>query len=564
MSTTPVPTLEKPPANPFLRLIDSPDAMLRLTLFLLAAAYFRTVFFDFAYDDHSLIELNPWVTSWKYVPVVFGKSFWQFTDWKRLIDYYRPLVTVLFIAVRQICGSAPAWFHLVVVGVHLVTVYLTFGVVRRLTGNAMLAVLSAAIFGLNPSKVESVAWISGVSDSLCMAFFLGAAILFIKWEETGAKRWIAFSAGLMFLGILSKEVLILGPGALAVYAFSKHGGSLRERARHAIAAMVPYAFVIVAALAARMHALRNFTGPVGTYRAPIAQSILSAPEAVLWYLRQQIWPNPVSVHYPLLAVKHFSWLHFVLPLIAVLAILGTIAYFVRRSPAGQFLFAWGLLTLAPVIAYHVNIQLHDRYAYLPSLATSVGAAYLLLKLFANKPALKAVCIPALLGCMAALTSYQASFWEDDVALFEHAVKIAHNHPGAYGGLAAAYGMRNLTDKELEVTQQWVKNVPEPSDGWYTMSSLYLYKSEPVKARDALEQASDRLRPGKRYFGLGNIALQENDCVAAEDFYHKAIEDMPRVADMHSKLGAALRCQGREKEGWEEFAKAEGIRKADSD
>ena len=539
--------------------ICSPDVLLRLTFLLLLAAYAQTFFSELVYDDHDLLELNPWVTSWKYVPVIFQKSFWQFADWKRLTDYYRPIVMLLFIVVRQICGTAPAWFHIAVVLVHVAAVYLSFSFVRRLTGNASLAALSAALFGLNPGRVESVAWISGVSDSLCLAFFLGAAILFLKWEETGAKRWLAISAGLMFLAILSKEVVILGPVALAVHAFSRRDGSWRERTRYMIAAMIPYGVVVTVALAARLHALPRFNAQED-YQVRLAATIFSAPEAILWYVRQQIWPNPVSIQYPLLIVKEFSWLHFALPLIAVHCIFGGIAYAVRRSAAGRFLFAWSLLTLAPAIAYHITIQVHDRYAYLPSLAASAGIAYVMLQVLDRKPRLKAVCIPLLLASLALLTFHQAAFWDNDIKVFEHAVQVGHDHSDAYAGLVTAYADRGMSAEQRDAIERWIANTPDsPYRGWYAMFSYQMGQRDYSAARQAFDKAKPGMTTARVNQGLGMIAMAEGRCVDAERYFRVTAAARPLMAEWHTRLAAALGCQGRKQEALEELKYAWKLR-----
>ena len=55
---------------------------------------------------------------------------------------------------------------------------------RHLFGDERLALLTAVLFGLHPSKVESVAWIGSSNvDGLGAVFFFASLITFFKWRE---------------------------------------------------------------------------------------------------------------------------------------------------------------------------------------------------------------------------------------------------------------------------------------------------------------------------------------------------------------------------------------------
>jgi hypothetical protein len=51
------------------------DLVLRMAL-VLAAAYARTVTFDFVFDDHLQIALHSWIQAWRFVPHYFTGHVW--------------------------------------------------------------------------------------------------------------------------------------------------------------------------------------------------------------------------------------------------------------------------------------------------------------------------------------------------------------------------------------------------------------------------------------------------------------------------------------------------------
>jgi tetratricopeptide (TPR) repeat protein len=539
--------------------------LLRFALLAIALAYLQTVTYGLVYDDKMLLGINPWVESWHYTLIIFRKSFWQFLDWKRITDYYRPIVMLFFIVMRNVFGPAPAWLHIAVIAVHGVATLLVYKMVVRLTANEMLALFSAVIFGLHPTKVESVAWISGVSDSLCLVFLLAATLAYFRWHDSHQLRWRITSVVLLFLGILSKEVLILGPLIFAVYEFSSTPGTRFDRYKKTLRMAWPYFVAVAIALGLRMYALRHFTGQTTQYENRLFYTIYSAPAATLWYVKQQIFPDVVSVQYPMLVVRTPSLVQFVFPLVVLLGVIGGIVWATRRSAAAHFLLAWGALTLAPVIAFHVLLQLHDRYSYLPSVAMSVGLAYIILRFTGDNRRVQIATLAVLIVGLGLLTRHQASYWSDDITLFEHAVKVGYNHADAYAGLVAAYSDENRSAEELDAIQRWIKGTPaSPTGGFNTLFLHYLGQKDLPHARDAFQQAAPGLGPIALNSGLAKLAMADHRCVDAERYYRLALAAQPNVTDLHTKLAAAIGCQGRKKEAMEELKHAWKLRDQDTE
>jgi tetratricopeptide (TPR) repeat protein len=533
--------------------------LLRLGFLAIVATYAQTLRFDFVYDDHSLIELSPWMQSWKYILVVFRKSFWGLDEWQRTAHYYRPMVTALLIFVRQIFGPLPAWFHLVVLAVHLLATYLTFALVRRLLGRSDIALLSAGIFGLHPTKAESVAWISGVSDPLGLVFLLASALAYLKGRDPERLSWQIGSAAFLFLGILSKEVVIFGVLVFVLHEFTRNAGSIARRAERTLRKIWPHAIAIGTALAVRSYVLRNMQAPETAADVRL-YTLWSAPAAFLWYLKQQILPAHVSVQYPLLIVRGFSLAGFVFSLFAVVAFLVTLLWLTRRSPAAQFFVAWGVFTICPVIAFHVVIQLHDRYAYIPSVATSVGLSYLILRPTEGRARVRLTVIAVLLAGLVTSSLYQVSFWKDDITVFEHAAQVGYDHPDAYAGLVTAYADQGRTKEQRAAIERWIANTPDsPYRGWYAMFLYEIGQHDPLAAQRAFENARPGLTQTRVNLGLGTLAMAQGRCVDAERYYRLTVAQHPDAVELHTKLAAAIGCQGRKPQALEELKVAWKLR-----
>lgn len=122
-------------------------------------------------------------------------------------DVYRPWITFCYAVSYRVFGPEPFAFHAVNLLVHLATTLLAFLWLAARVRDAPAWLISAAalLFAMHPSKVESVAWISGSTD-LWMGFFVLGA-LYTRERVHGGLRYFLL-ASCMLLGMFSKETCI--------------------------------------------------------------------------------------------------------------------------------------------------------------------------------------------------------------------------------------------------------------------------------------------------------------------------------------------------------------------
>jgi 4-amino-4-deoxy-L-arabinose transferase-like glycosyltransferase len=114
----------------------------------------------------------------------------------------------------RIFGLNPAGHHLVNLAFHILNTVLLFIVLKSMTGVFWRSALVAALFGLHPLHVESVAWISERKDVLC-AFFMLLSLLSYGYYVSRRKHGHYFSALFLFaLGLMAKPMIVTFPFAL--------------------------------------------------------------------------------------------------------------------------------------------------------------------------------------------------------------------------------------------------------------------------------------------------------------------------------------------------------------
>src|SRR3954462_11414908 len=85
------------------------------------------------------------------------------------------------------------------------------------------ALLAVAIFALHPVMVESVAWISEQKNTLSAVFYLGAMLLYLRFDATRNRREYLFAWGLFVLALMTKTVTASLPAALLVVFWWQRG-----------------------------------------------------------------------------------------------------------------------------------------------------------------------------------------------------------------------------------------------------------------------------------------------------------------------------------------------------
>jgi tetratricopeptide (TPR) repeat protein len=514
------------------------------------ATYWPVLKYDFVkYDDDRYITDNRNVTG----GITRQSLIWAFAE----SHYYmwHPLTTLSQMLDCQLYGLAAGRHHLTSLLIHLANTLLLFWVLTRMTGAIWPSAFVAAVFGLHPLQVESVAWLAerkNVLSGLFCILTIGAYVQYAR--RPGLLRLLAVV--LVFaLCIMTKPMVVTLPCVLLLLDYwpldrvrTKRKAEVQITPAQSqenlpdpellqnngqgtslgllILEKVPL-FILTAILSIITYNAQKSGGVVSaleklTLKSRAANAVIS----YLTYIEKMFWPSGLAVFYPHPA-GNFS--HTKVVVSAVLLVLLTIffLYYPRRRKYLAVGWFWYVGTLVPVIGLvQVGAQARaDRYMYMTMIGLLLVLAWGVKDLVAKWRHLRiaaALAAALVLPAAAVCTRLQLRHWKDSVALFKHALDVTTNN--------------------------------------FVMENNYAnLLSDTGRIEQAIEhyQKALRLRPrsAEVYTNLGNALMDLHKTDEAIEHYRKAVSLAPDLAVAHHNLARALAESGANTEAVAEYREA---------
>ena len=402
---------------------------------LTAATYAQVPTFDLVlWDDLEYLVDNTHVregvrgedVAWA-LTANYAANWHPLTWWVHMLDF-------------ELLGPDPGAHHVAALAWHVLATLLVFQLLSKATGRLGAAAAVAAIFGVHPVHVESVAWISERKDLVSTTFALIAMLAHVAWvRRGGALRWLAIP-GCMALSLMAKPTYVSLPLLLLLLDYWP-----LERPRPVRLVLEKLPLFALSVGSAVVTVFAQSAGGAVVSALPMGDRIANALVSYVRYLGKLAWPAELTVHYPFPGSPgtpaHSS--EIVLASLAVLTAI-TAAVFVSRRRPLIVGWLWFGITLGPMIGLvQVGTQaMAERYAYLalvgPVMMLVFGAGELVGRVSARRGALRAasaVAVGLLVVACAFRTWTHLPSWRDSEALFRNAVSVTPNHPLVQNNLA---------------------------------------------------------------------------------------------------------------------------------
>jgi protein O-mannosyl-transferase len=528
------------------------SALLAIVTF---AVYFRALQNPFVnYDDQGYVVENQNIqhgltkATFRWALTATDATNWHPLTWlSHALDY-------------QLYGLRPAGHHLTSVLLHVMSTVLLFLLLAKATGSTGKSLLVAALFGLHPFNVESVAWVSERKNVLCM-FFMMLTLGAYGWyaRRPRGDRYLVVAA-LFVLALAAKPMAVTLPFALLLVDFWP---LQRVRSVAPPSEVFPVAqasflrlmieklpLLLLAAAASFVTLIAQKAAVTSNEHVPLQVRLVNAAYAYTMYIVKTFWPTHLASFYPYegsrLGVFYF--------LLCLAFLIGLSIWFWRERSHTYLVpaWCWFLGTLVPMIGVvQVGEQaMADRYAYLPLIGIFVIVVWGVAD-FAQSRKLNlrafAIAAAAILAAFSFLTWRQIGVWHSSRDLWFHALASTRDNYMAedYAGSALLLEHYEATgERRLDEAAMHFRNAVRinPNDA---ISHLNLGADlhERGQVREAIPEyqtvlalTQDEHLVMKSYVDLGAAYQQLGDYATADHYYRQAWKLEPNNNSILLKMG----------------------------
>jgi tetratricopeptide (TPR) repeat protein len=502
-------------------------------------AYALIVRADFIdYDDNSHVFDNALVKaglSWHGIVEAFIKPH---------ASLWIPLTWISFMTDVSLFGLNPGAMHAVNLAWHTASTVLLFFTLRRMTGHLWASAFVAALFGLHPINVESVAWIAERKNVLNAFFWFASIAAYTRYAEK--PRPLPYLAALLAaaLALCAKPMAVTLPCTLLLLDFWPLNRWRTLGWPRLFLEKLPFFLLTAGSCWMTMHAPRE-NAVVTTETLSIAGRISNALVSYVAYLGSLALPIDLAVFYP-----HPVEPQPVLAGLAALLLLLVTALALRQWKTQPWLITgwlWFLGVLVPVIGLvQIGSQARaDRFTYVPQLGIFLAVTWLVKERWPkNACALRFIAGPVILAC-ALLTAHQVSYWLDGATLFEHTIAVTKNNACAYANAGMHRARQGEWEKAIAHFQATLRLNPDQAMIWREFGATLLRIDKPKEATEAFRTALkyDPADFGARYKLAVTLARAGAIDEAIEQF-ELILRDLPKSAGSHYYLARALEGKGR--------------------
>jgi 4-amino-4-deoxy-L-arabinose transferase-like glycosyltransferase len=466
----------------------------------------------------------------------------------------------------KLFGTNPVGWHLTSVLVHAAATYLCYRVVKRVSNDAIIATTAGLVFAVHPVHMETVAWVSGVTDSLMTCFFLGALLCFLRSSREGSKRfvWLLTSALLYGCSLLCKETAAVLPAiviALVLLAPGDKSENRRSGFQNAGIVSLLYGIVFAGYWVARNSALAGVSH--SRWEIGLGTLLATCPSLLWFYIAHSVWPVGLSIFYDRPPVLHADWLHFWLPLFGLAAVVTAVVLAIPRHQrrTGAFAATIFLVPLVPAFVLPALVPTdfaHDRYLYLSCLGVAWLIGIMVRRIKASSTgsrllSAELLVIVAIVLGLSAATSAQIVYWANDLLLFDRATRIAPGNVTAFTNLGQALLRRGQTKEAISIFREVAQADPH---NWAVLYNLGLYdflNGNYAEAEGYLTRATTLSTADSDTFALlGDVLNREGKFTEAEAAARSALALRPNKAGYRRTLAEALYGEGRRSQALEQI------------
>lgn len=439
------------------------------------------------------------------------------------VGMYQPLTTQVYALLYSLRGGDAMVFHVFSLLVHLLNIMLVFMLVRKFTRRYTPALITSALFALNPMQTESVAWVSALSNLMCTSFYLAGLITYIGYIRSEKRKHLLLTLIFFVLSLLSKPVAVTFPVLILLADFHYR----RRLSRRLIIEKLPF-FILATAIGLLIIYARTEAGHITDLadRYSWYERVLLVFYALAFYVARLFVPVGLSAFhpYPEVPLPAAYYIAPLLPAMIILLLFRLRGEVLRQFMAGLLFFLVTIAIVMEIIPVGVQV-VKERYVYLPSVGLYYGFTVLLLFFLEHgrfRRWLPAAVTLAFVAIFSLITHARVKTWHDSFTLWDNVLDRYPETSAALINRGNAWQqqgdhVRAVSDYTLAINYE-----PAAADAFMNRGLAYYYLGKPAEALKDFDKAIDlglRDAPTHNYRGL--LKAANNDVSGALADFRRA-------------------------------------------
>jgi tetratricopeptide (TPR) repeat protein len=485
---------------------------------LIVLAYSNTLTSSWHLDDYDTIVANTRLHLSDLSVESIYKSFFSRSD-----NLFRPVACLTFGLNWYFGNGGVAGFHMVNLGIHILTaVFLFFAILNlyqspRLRGHSdnrifFIALLASAFWALNPVQTQGVTYIVQRMAAMAAMFYVMAIYCYLKGRISTVisrqKLYFAFCLVCFFLALGSKENSITLPLSLFLLEIIFFQNLDNPKTRKKIilsAAIISFLLILSALIYFTLGDGSTLLNNGYSKRSfALSQRLMTESRIVILYIFQLFYPNPLHLsieHDIQISTSFFQPWTTVAALCLIITLIVLALAGIRKRPVIGFAVLFFFLNHIIESSFLPLELIFEHRNYLPSLFFFWPIAVGLIKLNGyyriKQPSTSRVVggfIVVLVVLLAASTYIRNMAWATEKTLWEDAMQKAPGRARPAYNLAKYYYVRQgRLDEALQLYSQALdldSSTPAFSRALALngMASIYYSQKVPEKALQLCQRA----------------------------------------------------------------------------
>ncbi len=495
-----------------------------------------------------------------YNNIYIQKLDWAFVQWAFTEVYqasYHPLTWFSHALDYRLWGLNPLGHHLTNLVLHCLNVYLVFSFTAHLqlmvklrqstAGNdlanaPLLPLVAALLFGLHPTQVEAVAWVTARKDVLYTAFSLLSLIAYCRYVNMSQVRPAIFrlpfilSVFCFLCAVISKPAAIVLP-VLFLVLDCYPGGRLRGRRLVVSLLLEKIPLLLIGAWITYMTIYAHLSSQQvlsGFDDVALPQRLFNACYFVSSYLQNVFLPINLTPFHPFSRTVHLTMGETFVAVMTVILITVLAIWCLRRATGFMMLWLFFLVGLLPTLGLvQAGQQLYaDRYAYMANYAVYLLVAIAMLKVWQicsfRESAPYRIAYSFVIGILLALllwqTQMQLRVWENGLSLWANVVDQKPQEVGPYKNYGNSLLMAGQYHEAAKSYMAGLELMPGEPDLLNNLAVAWL-DLEDYKKAEGIAKHALRIYPSsaRALNTLGEIMLHKGSYDESLQYFHRAIQ-----------------------------------------